>query len=114
MRGDATDTALANEPTVDQETETVLGETCFARDRPDEAPTDRGNDEDTPDRPSLVDDTQARCDVPSMQPARRAGKQDDPPVSLLDSPERMLIAVSESLSDPSGAGEPLGPATRVP
>jgi hypothetical protein len=114
MRRDAPDAAVANEPMVDQETEATLGEACFAGDRPDEAPTERGNDEDTPDRPSAVDDTEARCDGTSIQSARRAGKKNDPPVGLLDSPERMLIAVSESLGDPSGACEPLGPATRVP
>jgi hypothetical protein len=111
--GNAPNTARANEPMVDEETEAVLVEACFARDRPDEAPTKRGNDKDTPDRPSAVDDTQARCDVPSMQSARRAGKKNDPPVGLLDCPEGMLIAVSERLRDPSGARELLGGATRV-
>jgi len=52
----APDTARANEPMVDQETTPAPGETSLARDRPDEAPTERGNDQDTPDRPSVVDD----------------------------------------------------------
>jgi hypothetical protein len=113
MSGNGPDTALANEPMVDQETKAALGETCVARDGPDQAPIEGGNDEDTPDRPPSVDDTEARFDVPSRQSARRAGKKDDPPVRLLDRPERMPIAVSERLGDPSGACEPLGGATRV-
>jgi hypothetical protein len=113
MSGNAPGASRANEPTVDQETKAALGETCFARDSPDEAPIERGNNEDTTDRPSTVDDTQTRFDLPSPQSARRAGKKDDPPVGLLDCPERLLIAVSERLGDPSGACEPLGVATRV-
>jgi hypothetical protein len=113
MSGNVPDTSRANEPTVDQETNAALWETCLGRDGPDEAPIERGNDEDTPDRPSTVDDTETRFDVPSLQSARRAGKKDDPPVGPLDCPERVLIAVSERLGDPPGACEPPGVATRV-
>ncbi|MGN6202512.1 MAG: hypothetical protein ACTHNY_08915 [Solirubrobacterales bacterium] len=113
MSGNARDTALANEPTVDQETKAVLGEACLARDSPDEAPIERGNDEDTPDRPSTVDDIETRFDVPSIQSARRAGKEDDPLVGPLDCPECVLIAVSERFRNPSGGCEPLGSATCV-
>jgi hypothetical protein len=113
MSGNGPAAALANEPMVDQETKAALGETCVTRDGPDEAPIEPGDDEDTPDRPSTVDDTEARFDIPSMQSAGRAGKKYDPTVRLLDRPERMPIAVSERLGDPSGACEPLGGATRV-
>ena len=98
---------------IDEETKAALGKTCFARDGPDEVPTERRNDEDATDGPSTVDDTESRLDVRSMQSAFRAGKKDDPPVGLLDRPERMLIAVSERLRDPPGACEPLGVAPRV-
>jgi hypothetical protein len=113
MSGNAPDASGANEPTIHQKTEVARGEICFARDSPDEAPIERGNDEHTPDRPSMVDDTETRFDVPSLQSARPAGKKDDPPVGLLDCPEGVLIAVSERLGDPSRACEPFGVATRV-
>src|SRR5262249_16217513 len=82
--GNTADTALANEPMVDEETKAPLGETCFARDRPDEAAAERGDDEDTPDRPSTVDDTQTIFGVPSMQSACCTGKKDDPRIGVLD------------------------------
>jgi hypothetical protein len=98
---------------VNEEAETAIGETCFVGNSPDEAAAKRWDDNDTPDRPFTADDVDARFDLPSMQPPRRAGEEDDPRVRSLDCPERMRVALRERAPDPSGACEMVGGATRV-
>jgi hypothetical protein len=99
---------------VEEETKTAAGEIiCVVGNSPDEAPAEWWDDEDTPDRPSTADDVNARFDLTSMQSPRRAMKEDDPRVRLLDCAERMLIAPSEREPDPSGACEPVGGAARL-
>jgi hypothetical protein len=98
---------------VEKETKTAAGEICFVSNSPGETPAERGDDKDTPDRPFTADDVDARFDFPSMQSPRRAVKEHDPRVRLLDCPERMPVTLSERAPDPSGACKPVGGATRV-
>jgi hypothetical protein len=98
---------------VDYETKTAAGKTCFASDSPDEGRAEWGDDEDTPDRPFVADDVDARFYLPSMQASGRPGTEDDPRVRSLDCPERALVTLSERARDPSRACESVGRATRV-
>jgi hypothetical protein len=86
---------------------------CFVGDSPDQGPTKWGDDEDTPDRPLLADDVDARFYLPSMQTPGRPVKEHDPRVRLRDCPERTLVTLSERARDPSGACESVSGATRV-
>jgi hypothetical protein len=113
-RVDSPDTVLANEPTVEQEAETAVGKARLVGQPAGQARSERGHDENTPDRPlTTADDLDARVGLPSVQSAGRALAEHDPRVLCLDCPERPLVAPSKRASDPSGLSEPVGGATRV-
>jgi hypothetical protein len=79
QRVDALNAVLPNEPVVEQETEAAVGKTCVMGKVPDEARAERGNDEDTPDRPfTMADHVDALLGLPSMKSTGRAVKEHDP------------------------------------
>jgi hypothetical protein len=81
---------------------------------PDEAWAERGNDEDTPDRPfTMADHVDALLGLPSVQSTGRAVKEHDPRVQSLDCLERLFVTPSERPPDASRVCEPVGGATRV-